>query len=99
MIGATLMDEKPASKAGLLIQFMLLSIWRKSLQKLNLIAKFRLILPNNRIPNLTLWGRQVAEGINRIDPTGLQWRVPFMLWGEIPRIGAGWIRNTTTCNK
>jgi hypothetical protein len=99
MIGATLTGGKPASKVGLLIQFMFLSIGRKSLKKLNLIAKVRLILPNKRVPNLTLRGRPVAEGINGIDPASLQWRVPFMLWGEVPRIGAGWIGNTTTCNK
>jgi hypothetical protein len=99
MIGATLTGGKPASKVGLLIQFMLLSIWRKSLQKLNLIAKVRLILPNKRIPNPTLRSRPVAEGINGIDPASLQRCVPLMFWWEVPRIGAGWIRNTTTCNK
>jgi hypothetical protein len=99
MIGATLTDGKPASKVGLLIQFMFLSIGRKSLQKLNLIAKVRLILPNKWVPNLTLRGRPVAEGINRIDPTSLQWSVPLMFWWKVPRIGAGRIRNTTTCNK
>jgi hypothetical protein len=99
MIGAIRMDEKPASKAGLLIQFMFLSIWRKSLQKLNLIAKVRLILPNKRVPNPPLGGCPVAKGINRIDPTGLQRSVPLMFWGEVPRIGAGWTGNTTTCNK
>jgi hypothetical protein len=99
MIGATLTGGKPASKVGLLIQFMFLSIWRKSLQKLNLIAKVRLILPNKRVPDLTFGGCPVAEGVNSIYPTSLQWRVPFMFWGEVPRIGAGWTRNTTTCNK
>jgi hypothetical protein len=99
MIGATLTDEKPASKVGLLIQFMFLSIWRKSLQKLNLIAKVRLILPNNWVPDPSLWGRKVAEGVNRIDPASLQGSIPLMFWGEVPRIGAGWIRSTTTCNK
>jgi hypothetical protein len=93
------MAEKPASRAGLLIQFMFLSIWRKSLQKLNLIAKVGLILPNKWVPDLTFRCRPVAEGINGINPASLQGSVPLMLWGEVPRIGAGWIRNTTTCNK
>jgi hypothetical protein len=99
MIFATLTGAKPASKAGLLIQFMFLSIWRKSLQKLNLIAKVRFILPNNRIPDLTFRGCPVAKGINGIDPASLQGCVPLMLWWEVPRIGAGWIGSTTTCNK
>jgi hypothetical protein len=99
MIGATLTGGKPASKDGLLIQFMFLSIWRKSLQKLNLIAKVRLILPNNRIPDPTLGGCPVAEGVHGIDPTSLQRSIPLMFWGEVPRIGSGWIGNTTTCNK
>jgi hypothetical protein len=99
MIGAIRMGERPASKVGLLIQFMFLSIWRKSLQKLNLIAKVMLILPNKRVPNFTLGGCPVTEGINSIDPASLQWCIPLMLWGEVPRIGAWWIRSTTTCNK
>jgi hypothetical protein len=99
MIGATLTGGKPASKVGLLIQFMFLSIWRKSLQKLNLIAKVRLILPNKWVPDLTFGCRPVAEGVHGINPACLQRSIPLMFWGEVPRIGSRWIRNTTTCNK
>jgi hypothetical protein len=50
----TLMGWRPASKVGLLIHFMLFQIPLPKLQKLNLIAKVRLIAPNKRIPNLPL---------------------------------------------
>jgi hypothetical protein len=99
MIGAIRMGEKPASKDGSLIHFMLFKIPFQNLHQFNLIAKVRLILPNNRIPDLTLGGCPITEGINGIDPASLQWSVPFMFWWEVPRIGARWIRNTTTCNK
>jgi hypothetical protein len=44
----------PASKAGLLIHFMLFQIPLLKLQTLNLVAKVRLIATKNRIPNLSL---------------------------------------------
>jgi hypothetical protein len=99
MIGAIRMDERPENRDGLLIHFMLFNILLKNLHQFNLIAKIRLILPNNRIPDSPLGGCPVTEGINGIDPASLQGCVPLMFWGEVPRIGAGWIRNTTTCNK
>jgi hypothetical protein len=68
---STRMAEKPASRAGLLIQFMFLSIWRKSLQKFNLRAKVRLILTNKRIPHFIARGCQISPVINKIKPASL----------------------------
>jgi hypothetical protein len=41
---------------------------------------------------------QISPVVNKIDPTGFKWGVPFVSWRKVPRVGA-WIRNTTTCNK
>jgi hypothetical protein len=71
MIGATLTDGKPASKAGLLIHFMFLKIPIQSLQAFNLIAKIRLILPNKRIPHLFARGCQIPPVIDKINPACL----------------------------